>query len=395
MKSVLIVDDEKNFLLSLADMLKDNEAEFSIKTANDGREASKIINSEQVDLVVTDLNMPEMDGFELMALISQSKPNMPVIAMTAYGTPEMESRLMNMGAFQYIEKPIDYNSLLHKIKDGLKTGTKGHVAGISLPSFMQLLELDKKTCTLTLRSDANIGTMYFQQGEIVAAKTGNLTGQDAAFEIICWENTEIEIENNCRIKEREINVPLGYLLIESARMKDEKNKPEKETIPEVVKEQDAPPPTNVVDVDNIGFLSKPEEEAPLPIDTSSLEPESDDSPETLEEKSAIDALTDTILSSTGVNRLIIISGTGSVLSHNNIPVKEFGGFIAAITGAAIKIKKILGFTGPRSVIVTHSNGEKILILIGGQIVTGIGLDSNIDPDKISEALKPHVSKIKL
>ncbi|MEN8142258.1 MAG: response regulator, partial [Thermodesulfobacteriota bacterium] len=119
MKNILLVDDEKNFLLSLADMLKVNEDKFSIKTANNGQEAAKIVDAGGIDMVVTDLNMPEMDGFELMAHISQADPELPVIAMTAYGTPEMESRLSNMGAFQYIEKPIDFDSLLHMINEGL------------------------------------------------------------------------------------------------------------------------------------------------------------------------------------------------------------------------------------------------------------------------------------
>ena len=113
MNKILLVDDEKNFLLSLADMLKANEDEFEVITAGDGREAAGIIDGGGIDMVVTDLNMPEMDGFELMAHITHANSEIPVIAMTAYGTPEMESRLMNMGAFQYIEKPIDYNTLLH------------------------------------------------------------------------------------------------------------------------------------------------------------------------------------------------------------------------------------------------------------------------------------------
>jgi DNA-binding response OmpR family regulator/predicted regulator of Ras-like GTPase activity (Roadblock/LC7/MglB family) len=397
MKTILLVDDEKNFLLSLADMLRANEDEFSIMTAENGKIAAKIIDNENVDLVVTDLNMPEMDGFELMAHISQVNSEMPVIAMTAYGTPEMESRLRNMGAFQYIEKPIDFDSLLSKIKEGLKTGsTKGHVAGISLPSFMQLLELDKKTCTLHIKSGKNRGDMFFKQGELYSARTGKLTGQDATFEIINWDNSEIEIENICKIKEeeREINVPMGFLLIESARMKDEKNRPrdededEKESgeqVQSVISENPA------VDLDNIGFATVSTPIA-ASVDTKSLEPKVPVAIPKPEEKSPLDMLTDTIMNAKGVNRMIIISGNGAVLAHNNIPVKEFGSFTAAVTGSAVKIKRILGFTGPKHIIIHHSNGEKILILIGAHIVVGIGLTADTDPEPISDVLKPTVAK---
>lgn len=402
MKSILLVDDETNFILSLADMLRANEDEFSVRTASNGREAANIIDSENIDLVVTDLNMPEMDGFELMAHISRVNSELPVIAMTAYGTPEMESRLRNMGAFQYIEKPIDFESLLHKIKDGLKTGsTKGHVAGISLPSFMQLLEMDKKTCTLHIKSGNHRGDMFFKQGELISARTGSLTSQDAAFEIINWDYPEIEIENSCKFKEedRDINVPMGFLLIESARVKDEVNRPM------VDEEGEDSPPTEAaisdtrdnsgVDLDNLSFGASPSA-AETSVDTLTLEPLAAPPPQPqVEEKTPLDLLTDAIFNAKGVKRMIIISGSGAVLAHNNIPVKEFGAFTAAVTGSAVKLKKILGFTGLKHIIANHTNGEKILVLIGAQIVVGIGLTADTDPEPISKVLKPTVIRTRI
>jgi CheY-like chemotaxis protein len=394
MKNILLVDDEKNFLLSLADMLRANENNFTIVTASNGREGCAIVDSGEIDLVVTDLNMPEMDGFELMAHISQVSPNTPVIAMTAYGTPEMESRLSNMGAFQYIEKPIDFDSLLNMINEGLKTGsTKGHVAGISLPSFMQLLELDRKTCTLHVKSAKGRGDMYFNQGELLSATTANFTGQKAAFEIINWDNPEIEIENICKMKtqDRDIEVPLGFLLIESARMKDESNKPA--APPEEIASRDASndiqpagPAIDDLDVDDISFTDNAAE-----LDTSSLESEPV-AAKPAKARTPLDTLTNAILNAKGVNRMIIISGNGGVLRHNNIPVKEFGSFIAAVTGCSVKIKRILGFTGPNHIVVNHSNGEKILIIIGAQIVVGIGLDADAAPEPISDILKSSIAR---
>ena len=391
MKKILLVDDETNFLLSLADMLKVSNNDFSVTTAGNGIEACKIIDAGGIDLVVTDLNMPGMDGFQLMAHIGKASPETPVIAMTAYGTPEMESRLGDLGVFKYIEKPIDFDSLLSMINTGLKSGgTKGHVAGISLPSFMQLLELDKKTCTLNIKSATASGNMFFHQGELLAASTGNLTGQDAAFDIINWENPEIEIENICKVKpeDRDIEVPLGFLLIESARMKDEQNKPAAEddagesedTSPSAPADQAVP-----TEVDEIVFTDNTVE-----LETAALEPA-----QPIKAETPLDILTNAILNAKGVNRMIIISGNGGVLRHNNIPVKEFGSFIAAVTGSAVKTKKILGFTGPKHIIVNHSNGEKILLIIGAQIVVGIGLDVDTDPEPISDILKPSISKLRV
>ncbi|HDH98197.1 MAG TPA: response regulator, partial [Deltaproteobacteria bacterium] len=70
MKNVLIVDDEKVFLLSLSDGLKSYSDEFNVLIAFNGKEAVKILNSSKIDLVVTDLKMPEMDGFQLLAYLT-------------------------------------------------------------------------------------------------------------------------------------------------------------------------------------------------------------------------------------------------------------------------------------------------------------------------------------
>jgi len=392
MKNVLIVDDEQNFLLSLADMLKDPNNEFEVLTASNGKEAAKIIDTKTVDLVVTDLKMPEMDGFELIAHINNHKPETPVIAMTAYGTTEMESRLMKMGTFQYIEKPIDFSSLLKKINEGLSSGKKGHVSGISLPSFLQLLELDKKTCTLTLSAGIQEGRMYFQQGELIDAHTGKLNGQEAAFEIICWDNTEIEIENVCKHRERTITAPLGFILIESARMKDERGaqpkerEEKKEEAPEEVSEDKGAETKEVagVDVDDIDSATKTPEinkVAPAAPVTRS--------------KSASEELADLINGEPGVTSHIVIAGDGSVRSQANVNEKDFAAFVALLTGAVLKAKKLLGATGLHHILVGRESGEKLLIITGAKVVAGICLDSNANPAETADRIRPAILKAQI
>ncbi|MBA3002247.1 MAG: response regulator, partial [Desulfurivibrio sp.] len=222
MKKVLVVDDDHGFLLSLQDMCRERVDTFQIVTAGNGKEALTVLSSQPIDLVVTDLKMPEMDGFELVSRMSRLTNSVPVIAMTAFGTPEMEDRLMNLGAFQYIEKPVDFELLLQKIKDGLAAGAKGHVSGVSLSSFLQLLELDRKTCTIMARAGSRTGLLFFESGRLINAYVEPLAGLDAAFEIISWEKAEIEIYNFCQNRKRTIDAPLGFILIEGARLSDER-----------------------------------------------------------------------------------------------------------------------------------------------------------------------------
>jgi len=280
MKNILIVDDEDSFLLSLVDMFKDCGEKLTIFTAGNGKEAIDVLEKEDINLVVTDLKMPELDGFGLLSHMSKANPNTPVIVMTAFGTPDMEDNVLDMGAFQYIEKPIEFDRLLTQINEGLVAGTTGHVAGISTASFLQLLEMERKTCTLTIKSEGRTGYLYFKLGELINASTEGLEGQDAAMHVICWDNVAIDIVNMCRKRKKVIDVPMGYILIESARMKDEIEHPPEDaereagSVEEDELEQETAPSSIEQTVDELNLddmeFETPviEDEAPAPVDQS-------------------------------------------------------------------------------------------------------------------------------
>ncbi|MCX5869045.1 MAG: response regulator [Deltaproteobacteria bacterium] len=228
MKNILIVDDEAPFLLSLTDGLNSYTDNLTIYQALNGAEAVKVIESVKLDLVITDLNMPVMSGFELLAYIASKHLAIPIIVMTAYGTPEIEEKLNRMGSFQYVEKPLEFNTLFEMIENTLNEGTQGYMQGITLPSFLQLLALEKKTCTLTVKSSANkTGRMFFSHGDLLNAETGSMSGLEAAYKIISWGDVELKMSGKCEKKTRKINIPLIKLLMESSQSQDEDNHDEK------------------------------------------------------------------------------------------------------------------------------------------------------------------------
>jgi len=119
-REVLIVDDEEPLLLTIADGLSIYKKYFNLHTATNGADAVKILKSAPViDLVVTDLSMPKMDGFELLAYMNRNYPKIPVILMTAFGTPKIEEIVSSMGVFRYLEKPLDINSVADNILEAL------------------------------------------------------------------------------------------------------------------------------------------------------------------------------------------------------------------------------------------------------------------------------------
>ena len=110
MESILIVDDEKNYTAVLSVVLE--EEGFESYTANSAAGALEILKDEVVDLVVTDMKMPGMDGLELLGRIKQQWPDIPVIMMTAHGTVDKAVEAMQKGAYTFILKPFDNERLV-------------------------------------------------------------------------------------------------------------------------------------------------------------------------------------------------------------------------------------------------------------------------------------------
>ncbi|MFZ1987160.1 MAG: sigma-54 dependent transcriptional regulator [Desulfatitalea sp.] len=110
MDTILIVDDEKNYPLILSAVLQ--EEGFETLTANSGQEALAVLDNSDVDLVLTDMKMPRMDGIELLQHIKTKDAELPVIMMTAYGTVEKAVEAMQKGAYSYILKPFDNEQLI-------------------------------------------------------------------------------------------------------------------------------------------------------------------------------------------------------------------------------------------------------------------------------------------
>ena len=118
MSTILIVDDEKNILSGLKMAFEDEG--YSILTAENGKIAWDIVSKNNVDLIITDLRMPEMDGYELIRRISASYPMLPVIVLTGHGTIETAVETMRDGAIDFFTKPVDLEKLLLVVKKSIR-----------------------------------------------------------------------------------------------------------------------------------------------------------------------------------------------------------------------------------------------------------------------------------
>jgi two-component system NtrC family response regulator len=117
METILVVDDEKNYLLVLSAVLE--EEGYEVLTTVSGLEALEIQKSSDLDLVLTDMKMPGMDGIELLEQIKTHDPELPVIMMTAHGTIDKAVEAMQKGAYSYILKPFDNERLTLYVKKAI------------------------------------------------------------------------------------------------------------------------------------------------------------------------------------------------------------------------------------------------------------------------------------
>lgn len=115
-KRILLVDDEENARIALSRLL--SREGYIVDAVSNGFEALNHLREHDVNLIVTDINMPEMDGITFLREVNKSFPGSNIIMITAYGGVESYIEAINLGAFEYINKPVkieELKSILHKI----------------------------------------------------------------------------------------------------------------------------------------------------------------------------------------------------------------------------------------------------------------------------------------
>lgn len=115
---ILVVDDEKDTCLLLSQVLE--KEGYTVDTANTGVEALHILKKKKFDLVITDLKMPEMDGMTLLREARKLKTKVKFIMMTAYGEIETYLDAINLGAFDYLNKPMEISDIRNVVKKALQ-----------------------------------------------------------------------------------------------------------------------------------------------------------------------------------------------------------------------------------------------------------------------------------
>ena len=111
---ILLVDDEEDFVKTLSERI--NMRNLNSEVALNGEEALKVVQDEIPDVMVLDLKMPGIDGMEVLKRVKKQYPGVQVIILTGHGSEKHEKEARSIGAFDYLNKPIEVESLIKKIK---------------------------------------------------------------------------------------------------------------------------------------------------------------------------------------------------------------------------------------------------------------------------------------
>jgi DNA-binding response OmpR family regulator len=221
---ILLVDDEPAMARGLARALLLRRPDYSVQTADSAGEAIRMLEHELFDLVITDLQMPDINGFALLAWLITNRTDVLVFAMSGHCEETTQQRLQALGSIECFAKPLDIDALLARLAESLAQRIRGHVDNVGLASFVQLMELEQKTCMLEVRHAQHVGRLYLRKGELIDASTGVVTGEAAALAILGWINVDLTIEASCNPPERTIWRPAHYVIMEAMRLDDERSR---------------------------------------------------------------------------------------------------------------------------------------------------------------------------
>ena len=120
MKKILIIEDEEQIRRVLLRVLSDEDKNFDVKEAIDGKEGLSLLKKEKFDLILCDIKMPKMDGIEVLQEAKKIKFSPPFIMLTGHGNIDTAVEAMKLGAYDFISKPPDLNRLLTSVRHALE-----------------------------------------------------------------------------------------------------------------------------------------------------------------------------------------------------------------------------------------------------------------------------------
>ena len=224
---ILILDDEQDILEIYQEILARLPSQPEIHIADSGMRAIALLESEPFNLLLVDLRMPQMDGFQVLAIVRRKFPALRVVVMTAADDEQFRARAYAMGIDLYMEKPKTGKEIINFvdcIESMLEKEDQGGFRGVQSKTLMDIIQLEcltQSSAILRVTSAIGEGRIWIQKGEIIDAANGELLGKEAFLEMLRWKAGNFEILPNDTPRPRTIYSSYENLLMETAQTLDE------------------------------------------------------------------------------------------------------------------------------------------------------------------------------
>ena len=236
-RRILIVDDEPAILRMVEALLA--RKGYEVTVAQDGEEGLEVARSTRPDLVITDVLMPQMDGW---ALVRQLRAHgelalTPVIFLTALNTARDRVLGFRLGADDYLPKPFHLEELAVRVERVLRravqvqdmvetsaVGLRGSLAHIGTGSLLTIMEMERKSGVLVITSGVRTGRVFLREGRVLDAFLvggSDPRGAEAIYELLTWTDGQFEFSYLEVEMEDNIGSSTAHLLMEGARRIDE------------------------------------------------------------------------------------------------------------------------------------------------------------------------------
>lgn len=237
MDKVLIISDNLDFLNELKKGLNPYKSQFDLLIVSNVKEAVRILRTEPIGALVTELEMPGIDALSILTFMSNNFSQVPCIAIIEEGRPKIWIDPNEECVFNYIEKPIVFDELANVIVTALDQYDEctplTENMGLSPGILLQLIENENKTRLVEIYSQDNRrGYFYFNNGVLYNAVCGELRGEAAALEMLHWKRVKILFKSLPKEKiKRQIHTEVFKILLDDDQSTGEHEEPRQEPAP--------------------------------------------------------------------------------------------------------------------------------------------------------------------
>lgn len=225
---IVLLDDDEDLLELYREILGRLPSKPEIHTATSGARAIALLESDHFSLLISDLNMPRMDGLQVLTIVKRKFPQLRTAVMTSVVDEQFRARAYSMGVDLFLEKPNTQQEIsffLDCIESLLERETNpSGFRGVQSKSLMDLIQLEclsQSSSTLKITNGPSEGRVYIVNGDIIDSSCNDLSGEEAFRKVMSWKNGSFEILPGEPDRTRTIFNSYQGLLLETTQALDE------------------------------------------------------------------------------------------------------------------------------------------------------------------------------